>query len=216
MSYPRYTGGASNQTLFALLPMLEYKKLVYIEPMRAGAYLWSSEDEAVTFGIAARLRFGFQARDGSRLTGMHTRRNAIEGGLSAAWSPSEWTFSTEYFTDGSDTNDGRSFRFSIFHQLLDSEHWDMGAYVDLDRIDKNITNYYFGVQPDEATATRPSYQPGATTNSSLGFSGAYRLNKTYALLFGGEMDILGAAAAKSPIVQRRASFITYFGLGLVF
>ena len=216
MSYPRYTGGASNQTSFAPLPMLEYKEIVYIEPLRAGARLWHSDDGALIFGLAARVRFGFRAKDGVRLTGMQTRHDAIEGGVSAEWRPSEWSFGVDYFTDGSDVNDGRSFRLSIFRQLMDSEHWDVGTYLDFDHIDSRIARYYFGVRANEATATRPVYQPDATTNSSFGFSGAYKLNKTYAILFSSEVGVLGTSAAKSPIVQQRTGFISYFGLGLVF
>ncbi len=216
MFMPKYVGSADKVTRPVPLAMLEYEETAYIHLDRAGVRLWNSDDKKMAFGIAAQPRFGFHAKDGDRLTGMSTRRDAIEGGVVFEWELPQLSFSTAYFTDWSDASGGQSLRFSMNRQLIDKGPWDLSAYLDLDYANAKIVQYYFGVRADEATATRPSYRPGATVISSLGFSGAYKLNKDYALLFGGELSSLGAAAADSPIVQRRTGLTSYFGLGLVF
>lgn len=216
MFNPKYTGSAGYHTFPLPLAIFEYDETYYIHLDRAGARLWSSEDKTMALGLAGQPRFGFRAKDGARLSGMAIRRTSIEGGLSFEWETPELSFTAAYFADWTETSGGQSLQLSFYHQLLDSGPWDLGAYVDFDRANSKIVQYYFGVRTDEATATRPSYQPGDAVNSSLGFSGAYKLNKRYALLFGGEMTFLGSAAADSPIVERSNGFTGYLGLGLIF
>ncbi len=216
MVMPRYTGGAGYETQPVPLAMIEYKETAYVHLDRAGVRLWNSRDKTMALGIAAQPRFGFHDRDGARLTGMATRRDAIEGGAAFEWQLPTWSLSAAWFTDWSNTSGGRSFDLSVERDLLERGPWDIGAYLDLDYADAKVTRYYFGVRPDEATAARPYYQPGAALTSSVGLTGAYLLGKDYALLFGGELSTLGAAAADSPIVQKRTGLTAYLGLGLAF
>lgn len=213
---PNYVGGADSETKLLPLAMIEYKETAYIHLNRAGIRLWSSPEKEMALGIAAEPRIGFSPPDGQRLAGMAIRHDSVEGGPVFEWERDPYALSLAWFSDWSDTSGGRSWRLSAERQLVDDGRWDVSAYLDLDHADRRIVQYFFGVQPDEATPARPSYLPGATINSALGLSGAYKLNKNYALLFGGEFSRLGAAAAASPIVERRSGSIGYLGLGLVF
>lgn len=216
MVQPKYAGSADSETKLMPLANIEYKETAYIYLNRVGVRFWGSRDKKMALGIAAEPRFGFKAGDGERLAGMATRHDAIEGGPAFEWELPWFSLSAAYFADWSDTSGGHSWRLSVERQLVDNGHWDISAYLDLDRADASIVQYYFGVRPDEATATRPSYQPGATVMSALGLFGAYKMSKTYALLFGGELTYLGRDAADSPIVQQRSGVMSYLGLGLVF
>jgi outer membrane protein len=213
---PNYVGGADSETKLLPLAMIEYKETVYIHLNRAGVRLWTSPEKEMALGIAAEPRIGFSPPDGPRLAGMAIRHDSVEGGPALEWERDPYALSLAWFSDWSDTSGGRSWRLSAERQLVDNGRWDVSAYLDLDHADRRIVQYFFGVPPDEATPARPSYLPGATINSALGLTGAYRLNKNYALLFGGEFSRLGAAAAASPIVERRSGSIGYLGLGLVF
>ncbi len=213
---PRYTGGAGYETEPIPLAIIDYRDTAYIHFDRVGVRMWSSADKKMALGIAAEPRFGFHADDGPRLAGMATRRNAVEGGAAFEWELPQLALSATWFGDWSHTSGGQSFRMSLNHQLADNATWDLSAYADFDYADARVARYYFGVRADEATATRPAYRPGTTLISALGFSGAYMLDRRHALLFGGELSRLGAAAAASPIVQRRTGAMGYLGLGLVF
>lgn len=212
----RYTGGAAYETDPIPLAMIEYKGTAYIHFDRAGIRLWNSADRKMALGIAAEPRFGYHAEDGARLAGMSTRRDAIEGGAAFEWELPQLALSAAWLSDWSRASGGQSFRLSLNHQLADNATWDLSAYADFDYADARVVQYYFGVRADEATAARPAYRPGATLISALGFSGAYLFDRRYALLFGGELSRLGAAAAASPIVQRRTDSMGYVGLGLAF
>lgn len=212
----RYTGGTRYETDPIPLAMIDYKETAYIHFDRAGVRMWSSRDKKMALGIAAEPRFGYHAEDGARLAGMSTRRDAIEGGAVFEWELPSLSLSLAYFTDWSRATGGQSWRFSAGRQLVDGGPWDIDASIDLDYADAKIARYYFGVRADESTAARPAYQPRAALISTLGFSGAYKLNKSYALLFGSGLSFLGASAADSPIVERSTGITGYFGLGVIF
>jgi outer membrane protein len=147
---------------------------------------------------------------------MQTRHDSIEAGPTLEWQSPQLSVGLTYFTDVSNTSGGQSVHLSFFHQWLDRGPWDVGMYLDFEHLSDRITRYYFGVTPAEATATRPAYEPLASVNVSPGLTGAYRLGKNYALLFGGEVNVLGDAAADSPIVQKRFGYMAYLGFGLAF
>jgi len=214
--FPKYSGSASHQTWPLPLASFEYRDTAYIHINRAGVRFWNTDDKKMALGVAAQPRFGFSANDGSRLSGMSGRRDRIEGGPSFEWETPAVSLSATYFTDWSNAASGQAAALSLYHQLFDDAHWDVGTYVEIEYLNRKTVQYYFGVRPGEATVSRPSYEPGATLNSSFGISGAYKLGNGYALMFGTTLEILGTAAANSPIVERRSGLTSYLGLGMVF
>jgi outer membrane protein len=213
---PNYVGGTRDHVFLTPIADLDYKDIVYVYFDRAGARFWASDDKKMALGVAGEPRFGFRASDGSRLRGMETRNDAIEGGPTFEWELPGVSVSVAYFRDLADTSDGEAWHFSLFRQLIDRKPWDVSVYADFEHISNRVVQYYFGVRPDEATAARPAYWPGSTMNKALGLNGAYRLSKNTALLFGGEIDFLGAAAAASPIVLEPVSLSAHLGYGIAF
>lgn len=211
-----YEGSAHNR--FGLVPLanFDYKDTFYVYIDRVGVRLWSNAGRNMALGLAAEPRFGYQAKDGVLLTGMQTRHDSVEAGPTLEWQSPQLSASLAYFTDVTNTSSGQSVHLSFYHQWLDRGPWDVGVYLDFEHLSDRITRYYFGVSPAEATTTRPAYAPLASVNISPGFTGAYRLDKHYALLFGGEVNVLGDAAADSPIVQNRFGYRAYLGFGVKF
>ena len=213
IAFPKYTGGRSTDTLLAPLLSFEYKETFYVDLVRAGVRLWSSGDRKLALGLAAEPRFGFRAGDGPRLAAMATRRDSIEAGPSVEWETPAASFNLAWFGDIAGASRGSSLRVSAWRPLLDTPRWDVGAYVGLERVSGKVANYYFGVAAAEAIASRPLYQPGASTHWNLGLSGAWKFSKAHSLMFGLQNTRLGAAAADSPIVETRNAAIGYVGLG---
>jgi outer membrane protein len=197
----------------APLLQFEYKGIAYVDILRAGVRFWGSEDKKMALGIAAIPRFGFKGSDGSRLTGMAERHLSVNLGPSFEWSTPIVDLNVAYVADVAGGSKGGELHALLFKQLADTTHWDIGVYTELERLDHRVANYYFGVRPEEATADRPFYQPGASTNWNLGLMGAYRINSRYALMFGVQNTRLGGAAAGSPIVETRSAKFGYVGLG---
>ena len=211
--FSKYAGGKGVEAVPVPLLLLEYKETFYVDFVRAGVRLWSSEDKKLALGLAAEPRFGFGAGDGPRLGGMATRRHSLEAGPNLEWETKFASFSVGVFGDMTGASKGTSMRALAYKQLIDSSQWDVGVYAGLERESSRVTNYYFGVQAAEANANRAQYQPGGATHGTLGISGAWKFSPRYALLFGIQSTRLGSAAANSPIVETRNTPIAYFGLG---
>lgn len=212
-SFPKYTGGTGAVIQAVPLLLFEYKETFYVDFVRAGVRLWSSEDKKLAFGLAAEPRFGYTAKDGPRLGGMAKRRSSIEIGPSLEWETKFASYNLAAFRDATGTSKGASYRATAYKQFIDTAQWDIGAYASVEREDGKVINYYFGVPAVEANINRPFYQAGASNHWTLGISGAWKFSPRYALLFGVQNTRLGAAAANSPIVETRNAPIAYIGLG---
>jgi outer membrane protein len=211
--FPKYTGGKGSRVWPIPLLSIDYDETFYVEIQRVGVYVLASDDKKIGLGLAAEPRFGFSGGDGSRVTGMATRRDSLEAGLTFDWDFDVVAFSVAWFNDVNRTSRGRSARASVYKPVVKDEHWDMGVLLGYDRMDKKISNCFFGVTPNEATTARPMYQATASGNGSLGFSGTYKLDKKNALMFGANITRLGGSAAASPIVETRRATMVYLGYG---
>ncbi len=71
----------------------------------------------------------------------------------------------------------------------------------LARRSANLNNYYYGVRPQEASATRPAYLPGAGNEWSLNMYGYYDLSERWRMLGGVSVTRQSAGVRASPIVD---------------
>ena len=211
--FPKYTGGKGVEAVPVPLLLLEYKETFYVDFVRAGVRLWSSDDKKLALGLAAEPRFGYRAGDGALLVGMSRRRHSLEAGPNLEWETKFVSISIGLFSDVTGASKGSSLRALAYKQLIDNAQWDVGVYAGLEREDRKVTNYYFGVQTAEAIVNRPAYQPGAASHGTLGIAGAWKFSPRYVLLFGIQNTRLGGAAAGSPIVETRNAPLGYVGLG---
>jgi MipA family protein len=211
MVFPKYSGGKAMQTLPLPLVSVNYSETFYIELLRAGVYLLSSDDKKMGLGVALEPRLGFHAGDGAKLAGMATRRHSLEGGLAFDWENDVVDVNVSYFGDITGASGGTSMRVSLYKDLIAGEQWSLGALLGMDRISAKIANYYFGVAAPEAAAGRPFYQPGSGTNAVFGVDGKYKLDRRHAIVFGINTTRLNAGAAASPIVETRQATLLWLG-----
>jgi outer membrane protein len=209
--FPRYTGGRAFETLPVPILSVQYKETVYVELIRAGVYLWSSQDKKMGLGLAAEPRLGFHASDGALLNGMATRRHSIEAGPSFDWETKVISLNVSYFNDVTHASRGNSLRVSLYKDLVKNQQWTLGALLGASRLSSRVANYYFGVQAAEATASRPYFQPGADTNIVYGVDGSYKIDKGHTAVFGINTTQLTGNAANSPIVQTRQATLLWLG-----
>lgn len=211
--FPKYVGGKSTEVWPVPILSINYNETFYVELERAGVYVLASEDKKIGLGFAVEPRFGFSSKDGPRLQGMAKRRNSIEGGPTFDWDFDVIAFSIAYFGDLNRSSGGRSMRASIYKPFVKDERWDVGALLAFDAMNSRLANYFFGVRSAEATATRPEYQPGIATSTSVGLSGTYKFSKQHAVMFGAILTRLPGAVAASTIVETRNASTLYVGYG---
>jgi outer membrane protein len=211
---PKYAGGRELHAIPTPLAYVTYDDWFYVNLFRAGAYFWGSEDKKSGVGLAIEPRLGFHSNDGAKLAGMATRRSSLSGGITYDWQEGSNALSFGRFADSSHASGGGYWDVIFNRTLRHDERWDVSATLELARLDAKVVNYYFGVTPGEASPARPAYAPGAATNVTAWLTGQYNFTKRDALMFGANVTRLGAGAAASPIVERRAVPLAYFGYGL--
>lgn len=214
VAFPEYIGGKELQVLPLPLAYVTYKDWFYVNLYRAGAYVWGSEDKKKGMSLSFEPRLGFHANDGPRLEGMATRRSSVSAGPTFDWQSGPNALSLGYFTDLSHASGGGYADLFLNRTVVHDNRWDASLSVEVTRLDSKIVDYYFGVPASEATPTRPTYQPGASTNATLWVTGQYNMTRREALMFGTNLMRLGRAAADSPIVEQKIVPLFYVGIGL--
>ena len=212
MFFSKYTGGTGTTSQIFPLVSASYNDILYIEPLRANVYLASNADKTVGIGLAVEPRMGFHSSDGARLTGMATRRHSLEGGPNVDWDTGFVTISLSYLVDLTHASGGTSSRLYFYKDVIKNEKWKLGANVGIDRMSAKVANYYFGVAADEATASRPMYQPGSTSNIVAGVDGSYKMTQRTSVVFGLQETRLRGGAANSPIVETKQATTGWLGL----
>lgn len=212
--FPRYAGSRHNQTWLIPLVSADYDGLAYVEPLRAGLYVWGSADHKMGLGLAVEPRMGFKANDVPSLAGMATRHDSLEGGPAFDWDLGPVAVSLSLFTDLTHSSRGGSGRMYVLRDVLKDNTWNITAFAGIERIGDRVANYFFGVGNTEATATRPAYQARASSNGTSGISGSYQLGKAHAVIFGMQTLRLSGSPAHSPLVDTRISTLGWLGLAI--
>ena len=211
-----YVGGG---TRYDLLPVYLYEgERLFLHANRVGIKLINQGDR-IKEGYGQRLDLFVEQRlEGHpigdklpvSLAGMAPRESAIDAGLSYKHREPWGTLQAELVHDVSSTYRGTEARFGY------SYDWRSGAFllrptVSVSYRDAKLNNYYYGVTPGEATATRPAYMPGSGSNTQIGLYGSYDVSKGWRLLGGVSATYLGAGIKNSPIVQKRVLPAVYIG-----
>jgi outer membrane protein len=209
----RYGGSADYQIFPVPLASLEFGDVAYIDYWQAGVYVLSNQDKTLGLAVVATPRLGFNAGDGTRLTGMTARRSGIEAGLSIDYGTNDAGLSLGYLHDITGASDGGLVRFLVFKRVEITDHLGVDAFLGVERLGAKVANYYFGVGSGETTAARPFYQPGTATDLNAGLHFNFDFGRKSTILFGYEATRLGDSLANSPIVERRMSNLFYLGYG---
>ncbi len=144
---------------------------------------------------------GYEPSDSTALAGMAERKAGIWLGARAAL-PTEWAnLSATWSADASGHSKGQRFslsaerRFALGEVGLSprlSAHWT----------DSKATQYYYGVNPGEATANRATYRPGASVDTEVGLRLDYRLAPQQMLFADFGVRAYGSEVKNSPLVDR--------------
>lgn len=153
--------------------------------------------------LATYSETGFEPADSAALAGMAERRSGVWLGARAAVRTDWAQLSATWSADASGHSQGQKFsltaerRFALGNIGLSprlSAHWT----------DAKATRYHYGVEPGEATASRPAYRPGASVDTELGLRLDVRLAPQQMLFADLGVRSFGSAVTNSPLVDRRS------------
>jgi len=215
---PEFSGSESFRGLVLPILRASYRDKVFINALQAGIWLIDSDEKVVRVGLAVEPRFGWEAKDGTRVEGMERREFSLEGGPNVQVRTPVGVFNANFYQDLSGASNGQTAQLQFIRPLLrlqGSGGLRLNGVVGAQWFAATTNDYYFGVRGSEATATRPAYTAGASTNLQLGINGLYLLGRG-SVLFGFVGNWLGDQAAESPIVETRFQPIAYVGYGVNF
>ena len=197
------------------LPLLVYdSEYFYLESYRAGLKLerdgWRSE-------LFVKRRFeGFASnRVPTGMEGMDKRAVGGDVGIATQHRLGNGTAYAELLTDASGNSDGSELRLGYRYEVWWNGSLRYRPYATVSFRNARLNNYYYGVQPSEATAERPAYEPGAGLNLEFGVQAAYRLSAHWQLLGSASLLQMSSGIRNSPVVEDR-TLVPSVTLGLMY
>ncbi len=181
-----------------------------------GVRVMVSAVDAPAFSLEAGVmpRFlGYEASDSPALAGMATRHRSADAVVEARWRRDRLITTASLRHDILGRSHGVEADLSVGYRLtLAANRLFVTPRLGLAWQSADLTDYYFGVRPDEAEPGRPAYRAGANRGLTVGVTGVYRLGRRWALTVLAQRTELGDEVTASPIVDR--SFATFALVGL--
>ena len=185
-------------TDFVPLYMYEGKRF-YMHASRIGMKLEEHDGTGLDLLIDYRYE-GFPSdRSPAVLAGMAKRESTIDMGMAYHHRAGIGNVDLEVLHDANHASHGTEVRGSYSIDIA-SGRWHWRPALTLSRRSANLNNYYYGVRPLEARATRPAYEPGAGNEWSFNLYGYYEMTQRWRLLGGVGVTRLSDGVRASPIV----------------
>lgn len=160
---------------------------------------WISS-ETLSLSLRSRYMFGegYKPEDADILNGMDRRRAALWTGPAIEWNTPLVDLSVEGMFDVSGDSEGSRIRVAASHTFFLSGI-GLTPRVGATWLDSNTVDYYYGVRPEEATATRAAYEGSSTINFEAGISAFIALRENHHLMIDASVTRVGDGIADSPI-----------------
>ncbi|MDD2790012.1 MAG: MipA/OmpV family protein [Sulfurimonas sp.] len=174
--------------------------LFYVQWSRAGIYFLGEKKEDYAWGFSLTVQPRTYGYDSSDIEGMHTRENTFEGGLAFSAKSDKAYIEMMALSDILGRYDSWIFKTEAGY---DFEYGKFSFYPSLILIYQTaqFTNYYYGVEADEATAQRASYSPAEGLQIGAQTYIKYPLTNELSALVNLRVDKLSNAATNSPLVD---------------
>jgi outer membrane scaffolding protein for murein synthesis (MipA/OmpV family) len=196
---------------YDLVPLYLYEgEYLFSHGTEWGVHVWQPENFRVD--LLARYRFDrLQEESSEFLEGMTDRKQTVDIGaammLQGGWG--QLHFSA--VTDLMDRHEGEELDLTYLFP------WERGRWTLIPSIgvvykSASLTNYYYGVRPEEALPDRPGYTPGSAYNWRVGLNAEYHWLENWHLFANVAYEGLDDVIKNSPIVARDGLLSAYLGI----
>jgi outer membrane scaffolding protein for murein synthesis (MipA/OmpV family) len=193
-----YIGEASDR--LDLVPLYLYEgKHLFAHGTSAGVHLY--RNKRFMADLFARYRFlGVDPGDDPALEGLAERDQTVDAGLSVGTRGKWGQLRLEWLTEVLDKHNGQEASL-IYRYEFERGRWSFSPYAGIVWQDAEFTDYYFGVDPDEAGPLRPEYTPGDAFNFQYGLNTSYAVNSRFMVFANLGLEELDTSIQDSPIVE---------------
>ncbi|MCU7918963.1 MAG: MipA/OmpV family protein [Candidatus Thiodiazotropha sp. (ex Epidulcina cf. delphinae)] len=168
--------------------------------------------ERYNIDLVGKIRaMGIDPDDNSKLDGLDERKPGFDAGVSARWDSGYGELSGQLLTDVSNRSKGQEAVLSYAYPMTHG-NWTLRPELGVSWQSRDLVDYYFGVESDEATATRSVYEGESTVTPFAGIQVEYAYSQQIHLIGGVGIGRLGDGISDSPIVDERGVGGGYAGL----
>lgn len=175
--------------------------------------------EVNNWEIAPVIEFGLEGYDSGAsdfLDGMRDRHPWIAAGGHIIWQPGQFGGKFTAATDITDESNGARFVAEAFYDTR-TGNFDLNGNAGVLWGSEGYSDYYYGVERDEAIPGRPAYSAGGTANIYLGGSARYQREKSpWMLIAYGRYIFFDDDINDSPITNDDRVFTFGAGIGYTF
>ena len=199
---PYIASDDDQQRTVDLLPLYLYEgRYVFFRGAAGGLHIVKNDRWEVN--LYSRYRFQkLNPSDNEFFDGLEEREQSLDVGFQISHSSSWGKITAGWLTDALDRHNGQEVEFS-YRYNISLGPWSLSPFIRWAWQDEDLTNYYFGVSPDEARPGRPVYSPGESQWLGFGLNSAWQVSDRISLFgnfgfSGTESDVVN-----SPLVEER-------------
>lgn len=194
-----------------LLPLYLYEgERFFLRSNAAGVRLATQEDQGLELFVERRLEGYPEDETPEILEGLRTRNGEADLGARYFWKHERHTWDLSVRQDISSTSKGTELRAG-YGYLWRGQRWDVQPVLSLEWRSSRLNDYYFGVEPYEATTERPAYAAGSGLDVTAGLYARYRFLQHWSLLGGVYATQQSSSVRNSPLVDDRVQWGALLG-----
>jgi len=164
------------------------------------------QDNGTTVAAVGKLRNeGYEKGDSSTVENMSDRRMTFEAGMMVSQEFGWGKLAAEWTSDVLNEHKGHEIRLTVSRRFADAfgvEKLAITPSVGGNWRSKQLNDYYYGVERDEATAWRPAYNVGSTVGLLTAVGISYPLNDKWDLFSSVGVEWFDSEISDSPIVDQ--------------
>ncbi|UAA38416.1 MipA/OmpV family protein [Paraneptunicella aestuarii] len=186
-------------------------------PITIGYTLKRTKD--IQFNLITGTWFGpireDQQKDTHILDGIKNRNPSLEAGIEMSYRFDEVNLNIRMLHDILSEHNGSLLSVNVSKAFYTKTMMILPT-IGLSYLSENAVDYYYGIDEDEATPTRPVYQPSGTWVASLHLYLERPLSETWSVISTAGYFTVGDSLSNSPIVQHDYGYNISVGVLRVF
>jgi outer membrane scaffolding protein for murein synthesis (MipA/OmpV family) len=198
-----YVGSGYSKTVYPYLTSFRHSSLTddwFL--LQDGMGVRFATENHWELGFVGRFQtLGLGISKSDELLGLEDRQWTVEAGPLIGWRGFPVHVQFRSFWEAPDRHSGTTSELT-FRLPWEHRRGYIVPSVRVKYLSDNYSDYYFGVAPEEATATYPEYQPGSAINTHVELSLGYELSPHWLLQAKVGVEFLDAAIEASPTVDR--------------
>ncbi|WP_309044543.1 MipA/OmpV family protein [Marinobacter sediminicola] len=207
--------GVLNDSKADLIPLYLYEgKWLFAHGTSAGAHLVKSD--WLNVDLLAKYRFNRLESDATPyFNGISDRDQTVDMGFSATVFGDWGALSTTWANDVLGVHNGYEWDFTYSYGW-ELGRWSFTPFVSYVYQDSDLTDYYYGVDANEARADRPVYEPDSATFWRAGINSSYQATSRLLLFTNVASQHVDSEIYNSPLVDESQLVSATFGFAYLF